>query len=335
MSYKITFTTSEKTVDAQSDEVILDAALNAGMMLPHSCRGGTCGSCAARLVEGEVSYPEGQPRSLSEAAQAEGQILLCQARAQSDLVVKERPLASDVTIPIQMMPVRVLAVNKLNHDVAQLLLQPPGSRRLQFMAGQYIDILLNDGRRRSFSLANPPHDNEALELHIRRVPGGHFTNLVFDELQEKALLRIQGPIGSFFIRHESTRPILMIAGGTGYAPMAGMIKDLIHQGSTRPVHLFWGARSVEDLYLDEPAAWAEEHAWFSYTPVLSDCQDAAWNGARGFVHTAVMAAYPELSGHEVYMAGPPPMIAAAKEGFSSLGLPDEHLYYDAFDFSHS
>ena len=217
----------------------------------------------------------------------------------------------------------------------RLYLKLPNNERLQFLAGQYVDILLADGRRRGFSLANPPHADELLELHVRHVPGGFFTGFVFERMKDKALLRFQGPLGTFFLREDSPRPIILIGGGTGFAPLKGILEHAFHIGLNRSLHLYWGARAKMDLYLDAlPHRWEAEHPNFRYTPVLSEPRpEDAWEGRAGWVHEAVAADYPDLSGYDVYMSGPPPMIEAAKLAFAAQGLSAEQLFYDSFEFS--
>ncbi len=217
----------------------------------------------------------------------------------------------------------------------RLYLKLPNTERLQFLAGQYVDVLLADGRRRGFSLANPPHADDLLELHIRQVPGGFFTGFVFERMKDKALLRFQGPLGTFFLREDSPRPVILIGGGTGFAPLKGMLEHAFHSGWNRPLHLYWGARAKVDLYLDElPRRWIKEHPEFRYTPVLSEPRpEDDWQERTGWVHEAVAADYPDLSGHDVYMSGPPPMIEAARRVFAEQGLPSGQVFYDAFEFS--
>lgn len=334
MSFTVTIQPSGHSFHNENDETVLEAALRHGFALPYGCRNGACGSCKGRLLSGEVDYGGGRPNALTEQEEAQGFSLFCQAIPLTDLTIEVREIGAAKDIAIKTLPCRVMQKRQLAHDVAELKLKLPASERMQFLAGQYIDVLLKDGRRRSFSLANPPHHDEFLELHVRHVPGGLFTDYVFNTMKEKALLRIEGPLGGFFLREESPRPIILMGGGTGFAPLKGIIEHGFEIGLDRPMHLYWGARAREDLYLDAlPRRWAEEHPGFRYTPVLSEpLPDDAWTGRIGFVHEAVVADYADLSGHDVYMSGPPPMIEAAKKAFAEHGLPADQLFYDSFEY---
>jgi CDP-4-dehydro-6-deoxyglucose reductase len=330
---RVTLLPSGREFDAPADANVLDAALAQGVTLSYSCRTGTCGACRVRLVEGRIEYPQGEPLGLTDEERAEGYMLACQAHAAGPLRLEARVVEATAGLPIKTLPARVARMERLSHDVMGLWLKLPAVERLQFLAGQYLDVLLLGGERRSFSIANAPHEDEFIELHVRHVPGGSFTTRVFEEIHEKALLRIQGPLGTFFLREDSARPILMLAGGTGFAPLRGMLVHARAAGITRPITLYWGVRARRDLYA---GAWCErwmsEMPGFRFVPVLSE-PDADWSGARGWVHDALLAEHAaDLAAHDVYMAGPPPMVAAARDSFHRAGLPDAQLYYDSFDF---
>ncbi len=336
MSYKITLRPSGHTFFAEAGENILEASLReVNIGLPYGCRNGACGACLGKVVEGRVTYPGAVPPGVSDRERAEGKALLCQAHPLSDLVIQSREVGAARDVEVKTLPCRVVGMQKLAPDVMRLYLKLPATERLQFLAGQYIDILLKEGRRRGFSLANAPHADECLELHVRHVPGGKFTTQVFESLKEKAILRFQGPLGSFFLREELVRPIIMMGGGTGFAPLKSMLEHAFHIDIKRPIHLYWGARTREDLYLHELVeGWMDKHPGFLYTPVLSEPKpEDKWQERSGWVHEAVLADYPDLSGHDVYMSGPPPMIRVARAAFASRGLPDEQLFFDSFEFS--
>mgnify|MGYP001825913806 FL=1 len=231
------------------------------------------------------------------------------------------------------MPCKVAKIEHLAHDVIRVYLKLPEEQRLQFMAGQYLDFVLEDGRRRAFSIANAPHDDEFVELHIRHVDGGKFTDWVFSQMNEKAILRIEAPLGTFTLSEDSQRPMMFIGGGTGFAPLKGQIEHAFEVGIDRPKELYWGVRAQRDLYLPElPAQWAAERDDFDYTPVLSE-PDTGWSGRSGWVHEAVLEDHPDLARYDIYMAGPPPMIKAARDAFRKVGVSDEQMFYDSFEYA--
>lgn len=331
MSFSIRTEPAGSQFEVAAGETVLDAAIKQRIGLPYGCRNGSCGSCTVRLLAGDLAYPEGRPPALE--GQPSDACLPCKAVAQSDLVLRVAEIERLDEVEVRTLPCRLAEKSRLNHDVMRLRLKLPTGQRLAFRAGQYVEFLLPDGARRAFSLANAPHDDALLELHVRRVPGGRFTESIFESLAERAILRIQGPLGTFVLREASQRPILLVAGGTGFAPMKAIIEHALRRGIERPIKLYWGVRTRADLYLPElPNVWAEQHRNFHWTPVLSE-PDADWKGLRGWVHEAVLANEPQLAGHDVYLSGPPPMVDAGRAGFEAKGLSIDHLFSDAFEFA--
>ncbi len=335
MSCQVTVQPSGHTFTVDAGESVLDAALRQGIILPYGCRNGACGSCMGSVIEGYVSYEDGNPPALDDEDAAAGKALFCQAHAESDLTILVREVDAARDIEIKTLPCRVEKLEHLAHDVIRIYLKMPASERLQFLAGQYIDVLIKDHEPRSFSIANAPHDDEFIELHIRYVEGGLFTDQVFHHMKEKTLLRVKGPLGTFFLREDSDRPIILIGGGTGFAPLNGILEHAFEIGLERPIHLFWGVRARRDLYLDElPQQFVREHANFRYIPVLSEpLPEDDWDGETGFVSDAVVRVYPDLSGHDVYMSGPPVMVEAGHALFMQHGLDESRFFSDAFEYA--
>lgn len=331
MGFSIDINDGKHVIEVGENETILDAALRQDVGLPYGCRNGACGACTSTLLSGEVSYAEGNTMALEGAA--ENACLTCQARPLTDISLQAKLVETAAEIEVKTLPCRVDKHEELAHDVMAVWLKLPDNQRLQFMAGQYLNFVLSDGRERAFSIANAPHDDELIELHIRRVDGGQFTDFIFDQLQDKAILRIRGPLGTFFLREDSDRPVIFMAGGTGFAPIKGQIEHAIYIGDKRPMTLYWGVRSRRDLYQAELAEkWVAEHSNIHFVPVLSEPDDD-WTGRRGFVHEAVVADNPDMSGFDVYMAGPPPMVNAGKDAFIDAGLSMDNMYSDSFDYA--
>jgi CDP-4-dehydro-6-deoxyglucose reductase len=330
MSFKVQIQPSGHEFQIEEEESLLDAALRQGINLPYGCRNGFCGDCRSALLEGQVHYPDGIPEAIQ--GQTDEACLTCQAKAQGDLTIGVHEIEQAAEIRARVLPSKVDRIERLNEDVIRLYLKLPEGERLQFLAGQYLNFILPDGSKRAFSIANAPHDDEFIELHIRHVAGGTFTDMLFNDMEEKTILRIEAPLGSYFLREDSDRPVILMGGGTGFAPIKGILEHALQIGVKRPIHLYWGVRSREDLYLPElPETWVSDHANISYTPVLSE-PDPDWEGESGWVHERVVADYPDLSGHDVYMSGPPPMINAGKEAFLAHGLPAENLFSDSFEY---
>ena len=333
--YHVTLLPEGRTFSVRSDESILDAALHLGINLPHSCKGGSCSSCRARVVNGSITYPFGSPAGITPEEEQQGFALLCEARPASNVRVQIREIRLADDVEIKDLPCRIARKELLAPDVMALFLQLPAIETFHFIAGQYLDVMLRGERRRSFSIASPPHDSALLELHVRRAPGGEFSQLVFGELREKSLLRIEGPLGQFGYRHDSTVPAILIGGGTGFAPLKSILRHVFEMGLRRELHLYWGARTAPDLYQHGLASeWAARHPNFSYTPVLSDLPPAdPWPGRRGPVHEAAFADYPDLRGIDVYASGPPALIDAIRRHGASQGLEPERLHFDSFEYA--
>ena len=335
MTYQVTVQPSGHTFGVESSESVLDAALRQGIILPYGCRNGACGSCMGTVTAGLVEYPDGQPAALTTTDAARQQALFCQARPASDLTIEVREVDAARDIDVRTLPCRVNKLEHLAHDVIRIYLKLPDTERLQFLAGQYIDVLLKDHAPRAFSIANAPHNDSLIELHIRNVSGGYFSAQVFNQMQEKAMLRIKGPLGTFFLREDTDRPAILIGGGTGFAPLKGILEHAFHTGHEKPLHLYWGVRAKRDLYLEElPAQWLQDHTNFSYTPVLSEpMPEDNWEGATGFVTNTVIRDHPDLSGHDIYMSGPPVMVEAGHKLFMQYGLDVSRFFSDAFEYA--
>jgi CDP-4-dehydro-6-deoxyglucose reductase len=336
MSFQVTLQPSGLHFAAAPDQTILEAALAAGLLLPYSCRDGACGVCKSKLLSGDVDPGRFSASTLTEAEREQGMALLCCAQARSDVEVEVRQVSRVGDIPVKKLPCRVQKLTRLGTDVIVMEIKLPASEKFQFVAGQYIDFLLADGKRRSFSIANAPTGSDFLELHVRLVPGGQFTTHVFEKLKEKDILRFEGPLGSFRLQEDSRKPVVLLAGGTGFAPIKSIVENAIATGQTRPMTLYWGSRDVAGLYqLELARSWEERLPGFRFVPVLSDAPASDnWNGRTGFAHQALMADFPDLSGHEVYACGSPAMIDAAREDLTrSCKLPVEAFFADAFSFS--
>jgi CDP-4-dehydro-6-deoxyglucose reductase len=325
MAYTVTLQPSGHTYPVAADTTLLQAALDAGLTLPYGCRDGACGACKATVVSGDIDHGKAQEHALPLTERAAGGVLTCCARPLSDVVLEVREVRSQTDIPVKTMPCRVHELRKVADDVMVLRLKLPSNERLQFVAGQYIEFLLPEGKRRAFSMANAPHEDEMIELHLRHIPGGNFTDTVFTTMKVKDILRFEGPFGTFHLREESKKPMIMVAGGTGFAPIKALIEHAIHSHIARPIHFYWGAKNRAELYMPElPRQWAATHANITYVPVLSEAAaEDAWNGRTGFVHQAVLEDVADLSGYQAYVCGAPVMVEAAQRDFMARGLPGD------------
>jgi CDP-4-dehydro-6-deoxyglucose reductase len=330
---RISLSNSGRSFSARPEQPLLEAALDAGLNLPHRCNSGNCGACRARLLDGEVRYPNGGPLGLSEAEVREHFILLCQARAVSDLCIEAVEVTAPARAVVKRLPARIARMQPWSHDVLGVFLRLPAAEPFDFVAGQYIDIMLPGGRRRSFSIASPPHDSRLLELHVRRVRGGEFTEPLFADPAPGTLLSIEGPLGQFVYRPGSDAPLLMIGGGTGLAPLKSIMRHVIESGLQREIALYWGVRSERDLYAhEELQALARRVPNLTYRAVLSE-PGAGWLGRRGWVHESVLNDIARPEAADIYASGPPAMIAAVRREFARCGADPARLYFDSFDYA--
>jgi CDP-4-dehydro-6-deoxyglucose reductase len=336
MTFQITVQPSGRSFTTQPGEVILAAAIREGVGMPYGCKDGACGSCKCQKISGSVFHGPHQAKALSAEEEAAGWVLTCCAAPQSDVVLESRQVTEAGAFPVKKMPVRVSSLTRASADVVVMRLQLPAADAFQYHAGQYVDFLLRDGDRRSYSMAIAPHNQGSpahLELHLRHMPGGKFTDHVFGAMKEKDILRIEGPYGSFILREDSAKPMVFLASGTGFAPIKALIEHMQFKGIERPVAVYWGGRRPADLYMhDWMLAQAAAMPYLTYVPVVSDAlPEDAWSGRSGFVHQAVVADFPDLSGHQVYACGAPVVVDSARADFTAqCGLPGDEFFADSF-----
>jgi len=337
MSFKVKVLPSGHEFEVSQGQSVLDAAMGAGIVLPYSCRTGACSTCKGKVVSGSYQAGSSPEQILSSKELSEGYTLFCQAKPTSDLVIEAHEIRMASDIQIRKMPARVMGLEDLAHDVKVIQLQLPPSEPFRYYAGQYVEFILKDGSRRSYSMACAPNEKNLVELHLRHMPGGLFTDHVFGvgatQMKLREILRVEGPLGTFFLRDDSDKPIVFLASGTGFAPIKAIVEQMIAQGSTRPAVLYWGGRRPRDLYMNELAQeWARTLPNFSYVPVVSEAlPEDAWHGRTGLVHQAVMQDLPDLSGHQVYACGAPIVVESARRDFiHDCGLPDDEFFADAF-----
>ncbi|MBF6617381.1 CDP-6-deoxy-delta-3,4-glucoseen reductase [Pollutimonas thiosulfatoxidans] len=337
MSFKVIVQPSNHEFEVQDGQTVLDGALAAGIVLPYSCRNGACSTCKGKVLAGEFDAGAAPAQILSPEDLEQGYTLFCQARPSSDMLIEAHEIRMATDIQIRKMPSRVMELHQAAPDVMIVKLQLPAADPFRYYAGQYLEFILRDGRRRSYSMATPPADNNLVELHIRHTPGGAFTDHVFGagetQMKVREILRVEGPFGSFFLREEGDKPIVLLASGTGFAPIKAIVERMIANKDPRKAVLYWGGRRPADLYQHDTAReWEQQLPGFSYVPVVSDAQSGdGWTGRTGFVHQAVLQDYPDLSGHQVYACGAPIMVESARRDFIQLaGLPEDDFFADAF-----
>ncbi len=326
--YQITNTISGNNFVLNKGQTVLDAAMQHGVNIPFGCQKGVCGKCKALIISGEIEKKE-LTQGISQVDADDGFALMCQCEPITDLNIAVDELVSTTDIISKTYPCKVLSINLLNDDVAEVSLKIPSIDMIQFLSGQYIDLIHPKFKPRSFSIANIPNNKNIIKLHVRLVDNGKFTHFIFKELKKQDLLKLDGPKGNFYLR-DSNNPIVMIAGGTGFGPIKSMIEyTLINK--KRSIKLYWGVRGYKDIYSDEPFKWAKEYSNIDFIPVLSDADDK-WHGRSGYVHNAVLEDFTDLSKYEVYACGNPTMVKIAAESFVKIGLNKQNFYSDAFEF---
>jgi len=333
MSFRITIKPSNRTFTAEAGEGVLEAAMRNGITLPYGCRNGACGACKGKILEGEVDYGQYAAHILADFEKKNGYALFCQAKPLTDLTIEAREIGAAGELQIKKLPCRVQRIERASHDVAVLYLSLPANERLQFLAGQYLEIIMRDGKRRAYSMGNAPEDDAHIELHVRNMANGAFTEYVFGKMKERDILRFEGPLGTFFLREDSDKPIVFVASGTGFAPIKSIVEHALHIGVKREMVMYWGARTRADLYMfDLPMKWQAENENFSFVPVLSDSPpEDNWTGRTGLVHRAVMEDFPDLSGYQIYACGVPIMVESAHRDFTTqCGLPEDEFFSDSF-----
>jgi CDP-4-dehydro-6-deoxyglucose reductase, E3 len=350
MTFQITVQPSGRVFSSNPDQPMLAAAIASGIGLPYGCKDGACGSCKCKKISGTVVHGAHQSKALSAEEEQAGFVLTCCGVAQSDVVIESRNVTDEGGYPVKKMPARVASLEKLSPDVMRMRLQLPAAETFKYHAGQYVEFILRDQSRRSYSMGNAPHTQQAstapsdtapqtqainpgIELHLRHMPGGKFTDHVFGAMKEKEILRVEGPFGSFYLREDSSKPMILLASGTGFAPIKAIIEHMQFKNITRPAVLYWGGRRPQDLYMhDWVQAKVAEMPSLRYVPVVSDAlPEDNWAGRTGFVHRAVLQDQPDLSGHQVYACGAPVVVDSAQADFSKLAkLPPDEFYADSF-----
>jgi CDP-4-dehydro-6-deoxyglucose reductase, E3 len=340
--FQITIEKSGRTFKCNTNSVLLQAGLDSGIALPYSCRSGVCSACRGQIRQGEVDFGLVNPRYLSEEDKAHGYVLMCSARPLSDLVVDVNEIDSFSVLPSAQMPARVLKLEKLSEDVVAITLGLPANEPVNYKPGQYLSIVLDEKIERSYSIANAPTTAgmRQLELHVRLIPGGVFSERLTSRLKVREMLKVKLPLGTFYLRESLNKPIVMVASGTGFAPIKAMIEYSLNKidldaSLTRqtPIYLYWGGRKKSDLYLYELCAeWAKKYEHISFFPVISEATpNCQWTGRTGFVHQEVMKDFPTMNDIVVYACGAPVMVEAAKRDFlKHCGLGEDAFFADSF-----
>jgi CDP-4-dehydro-6-deoxyglucose reductase, E3 len=335
LPFEVTLQPSGNKFTVPAGTSILRAGHDADIALPYSCRAGACRTCRGRIVEGQIDHGHVHPTYLPLEERKQGYALLCQAQPLSNLVIEVKELDITARIRSRVSPGRVMEMRRVAPDVMIVRIKLPMNEDVMFLAGQFVEFVLANAERRAYSIASAPSIDgvTSIELHVRHTPGGLFTDYVFDGMQVHDLVRMELPLGTFFLREDSDKPVVLLASGTGFAPMKSILTYAQQKQFNRPMTLYWGGRTRADLYeMDWVERYAAANKSFKFIPVVSNATPACgWNGRTGFVHRAVMQDFPDLSKHQVYACGAPIVIESAKRDFAEqCGLPRQEFFADSF-----
>jgi len=332
VSFNIRIDGTEVIFKSEPGQSVLDAAEKHGLELPYSCRKGICGNCKGRVLAGQLRTGTGGG-SHESGINAADEHLFCRAQAASDLLIAPRSWQRIDPSARKVLTATVFRNQRAASDVSMLHLRFPAGMRVKFKAGQYLQVVLPDGNRRSFSMANAPHESDSVQLHIRHMPNGGFTASTVPKLKPGDALRLEVPYGDFFLREDSERPLLFVAGGTGFAPIKSIIDHVIRRNIQRPMTLFWGVRNPGGLYAqDVVSRWLRQRPSLRYEPVISDPVElSAWSGRRGLVHEQVLECFQSVKDFDVYTSGAPVMVQAVRTTLQDLrDLPPNQFFSDSF-----
>lgn len=325
--YKVVNQQTNHFFTVQENDNLLEASLKQGLSFPYGCQKGMCGKCKTILVEGEVAITQPISKGITQEEVDNNIILLCQCQAKTNLKIEIEEL--DDFINCEKFKTKVIAVNHLNHDVVELVLEVLDDKTMQFFAGQYVEISAKGLKPKFFSIANAPKNEKTLKFHIRLIDGGEFTHFIFETLKVGDEMMVEGPKGSFFLQEKSKRPMILVAGGTGLGPIKSIIEHQLAQKNTRKMFLYWGVNTKKDFYQEIPQSYLDK---LSFVPVVSK-NDENWQGRTGFVHQAVLDDFADLSEYETYVCGAPVMVSSAADSFVKQGLLEKSFFSDSFEFS--
>ena len=316
-----------RRISVAAEQTILQAAVEAGVAYPHGCRSGRCGSCKSRLTSGDVKLGKHSPFALTEEDRAKGLILACRSVPTTDVTVEWLDV-DYVAMPTVAQGATVVAVESKTHDILAIRLKLDDRSAFRFTAGQYLSLAIPGAPTRHYSMASRP-DDELVELHVRLVPGGRTSSLIHASLKAGDRVEIKGPSGSAYLRDAHAGPIVAVAGGSGLAPIKSIVETALGAGMSQPIHLYFGVRTQDDLYLVDYFRWLEQHfSNLDFVPVLSRAVETGWR--TGFVSDALAEDHRQLVGAKAYVAGPPAMVDAVGSVLAARGVASSDIHADVF-----